>query len=58
MKVQFEAEIKKLELKTDIDGCKAGRIWLDFTPTDKQVEQINKIYQPQNNVNVSIENGR
>lgn len=55
MKVMFEARINKIVVKKCITQDKEGVLWLEFLPTDKLVNNINKLMRVDETVKVSIE---
>ena len=54
MKVEFEAEIIKIDIKRSISMDKVGKVILEFLPTDETVDKINRLMKIDETVNVEI----
>ncbi len=54
MKVEFEAEIVKIDIKKSVTMDKEGRLWIEFLPKDDIVDKLNKLMKVDERVNVII----
>jgi len=57
MKVEFEAEIIKMQVKKSVTQDKVGILWVEFLPYDDLVDKLNRLMKVDETVKVRIENG-
>jgi hypothetical protein len=55
MKVEFTAQIKKLQAFIDVCGDKGGKVDLIFRDDNKAFEALNKLMKPDSEVTVTVE---
>ena len=54
---EFDALIKKIEIKSLVSGDKEAQILLQFQPTNELLDSLNKLHRADDLVNVKIEEG-
>ena len=54
MKVAFEALIKQLTIKSLVCGEKEARLLLEFKPKDEDINTLNKLHKPDDQIMVVI----
>ena len=52
--IQFEGTIKEIKSRIDVDNNKHGKLLIEFLPTDKTLNDLNKIHKPEKTVFVFI----
>jgi len=52
--IQFEGTIKEIKSRIDVDNNKHGKIVIEFQPTNKTLNDINKIHKPEKTVFIFI----
>jgi len=52
---EFDALIKKIEIKSLVSGDKEAQILLQFQPTNELLDSLNKLHRADDLVNVKIE---
>ena len=57
MKVEFEAEIIKMQIRKSVTQDKVGILWIEFLPYDDLVDKLNRLMKVDETVKVRIENG-
>ena len=55
MKVEFEAEIIKIQVRKSVTQDKAGILWIEFLPYDDLVDKLNRLMKVDETVKVRIE---
>jgi hypothetical protein len=55
MKVTFLAQIKEKKEKIDCDECMSGRLVIEYRPTDDLRKKLIDIFQPESEVQVTLE---
>ena len=54
MKLTFEAQIIKIDIRKSASQDKEGKLWIEFLPTDEIVNKLNKLMNVDETVNVEI----
>ena len=54
MKVAFKALIKQLTVKSLVCGEKEARLLLEFIPKDEDINNLNKLHKPDDQVMIVI----
>ena len=54
MKVAFNALIKQLTVKSLVCGEKEARLLLEFKPRDEDINDLNKLHKPDDQIMVVI----
>ena len=57
MKVEFEAEIIKMQIRKSVTQDKVGILWIEFLSYDDLVDKLNRLMKVDETVKVRIENG-
>jgi len=56
MKVEFEAEITKIDIKKSHSMDKEGKLWIEFLPAVEIVDKLNRLMNVDETVKVEISN--
>lgn len=54
MKVAFEALIKQVTVKSLVCGEKEARLLLEFKPKDEDIDMLNQLHKPDDQVMIVI----
>lgn len=54
MKVAFEAQIIKIDIKKSASQDKEGKLWIEFLPIDELVDKLNRLMNVDETVNIEI----
>ena len=54
MKIAFNALIKQLTIKSLVCGEKEARLLLEFRPKDEDINSLNKLHKPDDQIMVVI----
>ncbi len=54
MKVAFEAQIVKIDIRKSATMDKEGKLWIEFLPKDDIVDKLNKLMKVDETVKVEI----
>ena len=57
MKVAFEAQIIKIDIRKSHSMDKEGKLWIEFLPTDEIVNKLNKLMKVDETVKVEVSDG-
>jgi len=57
MKVEFEAEIIKIQVRKSVTQDKVGILWIEFLPYNDLVDKLNRLMKIDETVKVTINNG-
>ena len=52
--IQFEGTIKEIKSRIDVDNNKHGRLVIEFLPSNKTLNELNKIHKPEKTVFVFL----
>lgn len=52
--MQFEAQFREIKVGRSASEDKVGRVVLEFRPTDELVDMLNRLYEPDAEVQVVI----
>lgn len=55
MKVNFQAQIKTVTIKSLVSLDKSARIDLEFQPSDELIDKINRLHKPDSLINITIQ---